>query len=176
MDNTCISNEFLRISGIVKESIVDGPGFRYVIFTQGCPHNCKNCHNPETHDCAGGKIININELIADIRKNPLLKGITLSGGEPFLQCKTLSNFINKMQDVSNLDFIVYTGFTFEYLVSNSNENNNYIDLLNSADVLIDGKFEENLMDSSLLFRGSSNQRSINLKESLNSNEVILHNF
>ena len=75
----------LRIAGTIGESIVDGPGIRYVIFTQGCPHHCPGCHNPDTHDFAGGQLIDSDKLVEDIEKNPLLSGVTFSGGEPFCQ-------------------------------------------------------------------------------------------
>ena len=92
------NEDILKIAGIVEESIVDGPGIRFVIFTQGCPHNCKGCHNPQTHDFNGGKDIKIDEITEMIKSNPLLKGITLSGGEPFMQAKQLSILIDKIKD------------------------------------------------------------------------------
>ena len=75
----------LRIAGTIGESIVDGPGIRYVVFTQGCPHGCPGCHNPQTHDPAGGFWAETDEILSVLAENPLLDGITLSGGEPFLQ-------------------------------------------------------------------------------------------
>ena len=84
-----IDENEIKIAGVVKESTVDGPGFRYTVFTQGCPHNCYGCHNPGTHDFNGGKYVKISKLAEDINKNPLLKGVTISGGEPFMQAKKL---------------------------------------------------------------------------------------
>lgn len=75
----------IRISGIVEESIVDGPGLRYVLFTQGCPHHCKGCHNPTTHPFDGGRMVSPDWVFADVRKNPIVRGVTFSGGEPFVQ-------------------------------------------------------------------------------------------
>ena len=79
----------LRLSGVISESIVDGPGFRYVVFTQGCPHGCPGCHNPQTHDFNGGTLIDPLTLLPEIDENPLLAGVTFSGGEPFCQPEAL---------------------------------------------------------------------------------------
>ncbi len=168
-------NDKLKIAGIVEESIVDGPGIRFVIFTQGCPHNCKGCHNPQTHDFNGGKIVSINELISKIEENPLLKGITLSGGEPFMQAKALANLIKKVSN-KNLDIITYSGFTYEQLLEASNEENSFLELLKQTDVLIDGKFEIENKKEGLKYRGSSNQRAIDVKNSLKNNKIIEYEF
>lgn len=165
----------IRLSGIVKESIVDGPGIRYVLFTQGCPHKCIGCHNPQTHDLNCGNLTSIDEIANDISKNPLLKGITISGGEPFMQANQISKLISKL-DNTKLDVIVYTGYKFEYLLNNSNEYNGFSSLLNNCNVLIDGKFDINLKSDILPYRGSTNQRSINCKESLVTNNTVIHNF
>lgn len=165
----------IKISGIVKESTVDGPGFRYVVFTQGCPHHCKGCHNPQTHSFDGGSYIDIDTILEDVKKNPLLRGVTISGGEPFMQAKKIAKLLSKI-DRKKLSTIVYTGFLYEDLLNNVNENNGYMDLLKQADLLIDGKFEEDLMDENLLFRGSSNQRVIKCKESVESGNLQLHEF
>ena len=166
----------IRISGVVRESIVDGPGIRYVLFTQGCPHHCKNCHNPETHDFNGGKLIDIDIIIEDILKNPLLQGITISGGDPFIQAKEVNLFLKKLNEKINLNVIIFTGFEYEYLIKYSTKENGYLNLLSSADILIDGKYEETLKDPNLLFRGSSNQRVIDLNKSINSNNLVLYKF
>lgn len=168
------TDNMLRVAGFVKESTVDGPGFRYTIFTQGCPHNCKGCHNPETHSFDGGKLVNIENIAKDIAKNPLLKGVTISGGDPFMQARVVSKLLDKLD--KKLTVMVYTGFEYEYLVKNANENNGYLELLKRTDVLIDGKFEEKLKTFSLPFRGSSNQRAINAKESLEKGIICLHDF
>lgn len=169
------NEDILKIAGIVEESIVDGPGIRFVIFTQGCPHNCKGCHNPQTHDFNGGKYIKIDEITEMIKSNPLLKGITLSGGEPFMQAKQLSILIDKIKD-SNLDIITYTGFKYEELINNSNDENSFMELLIRTDILIDGKFEEDKKDDSLMFRGSSNQRAIDVKLSIQDGKIVEYEF
>ena len=116
----------IKISGIVKESTVDGPGFRYVVFTQGCPHNCKGCHNPQTHSFDGGSYIDIDTILEDVKKNPLLRGVTISGGEPYMQAKKIAKLLSKI-DRKKLSTIVYTGFLYEDLLNNANENNGYTD-------------------------------------------------
>lgn len=172
MDN--LEKNTLRIAGVVKESTVDGPGFRYVVFTQGCPHKCEGCHNPETHDNKGGTLVNIQEIANDIKKNPLLAGVTISGGDPFVQAGQVAKLLDLLD--KKLSVIVYTGFTYEYLLKNADENNKYMDLLEKVDILIDGKFVKELMNENLIFRGSSNQRAIAVKESLEQNKIVIHEF
>lgn len=170
-----VDDDKIRIAGVIKESTVDGPGFRYVIFTQGCPHHCEGCHNPETHDMNGGKLESITTLAEDITKNPLLKGITLSGGEPFMQAKKLAKLVSLI-DLKRYSVMTYTGFKYEYLISNANDDNGYLELLKLTDVLIDGKFMKDLKSSSAKFRGSTNQMAIDVKSSLKENRIILHEF
>lgn len=170
-----VDDDKIRIAGVVKESTVDGPGFRYVIFTQGCPHHCEGCHNPETHDMNGGKLESITTLVEDIKKNPLLKGITLSGGEPFMQAKKLVKLLSLL-DLNRYTVMAYTGFKYEYLLENANEDNGFLELLKLTDVLIDGKFELALKSEKAKFRGSTNQRAIDVKRSLKENRIIEHEF
>ena len=155
------------------DSIVDGPGLRMVIWTQGCIHNCYKCHNPQTHKLDGGIIVDTEYIIDEIKKLKLHRGITLSGGEPFLQPKALS-LIAKSANLLNLDVWCYTGFKFEDLINKENHLYTYNKiLLKYIDVLIDGKFIYEKKDVSLKFRGSSNQRIIDVKKSLEKKEVIL---
>ncbi|WP_195985492.1 anaerobic ribonucleoside-triphosphate reductase activating protein [Clostridium sp. D33t1_170424_F3] len=160
----------LKISGIEPESIVDGKGIRYVIFTQGCPHHCPGCHNPQTHDFAGGREADTDALLAEIRENPLLKGVTFSGGEPFCQPGPLALLAEQVHALGK-DVTVYTGFTYEQLQSRHDAG---IDaLLAQADVLIDGRFEEAQKDLTLLFRGSRNQRVIDMNRTRAQGCVVL---
>lgn len=170
-----VDDDKIRIAGVVKESTVDGPGFRYVIFTQGCPHHCEGCHNPETHDMNGGKLESITTLVDDIKKNPLLKGITLSGGEPFMQAKKLVKLLSLL-DLNRYTVMTYTGFKYEYLLEKADENNGFLELLKLTDVLIDGKFELAFKSEKAKFRGSTNQRAIDVKNSLKENRIIEHEF
>ena len=104
----------LRIAGTANDSIVDGPGIRFTIFTQGCPHHCEGCHNPQTHDFSGGKLADTDELLDRIRSNPLLDGVTFSGGEPFCQAEALAELGSRIRSLG-LNIVTYTGYTFEEL-------------------------------------------------------------
>lgn len=163
----------IRISGLVNDSIVDGPGLRYTVFTQGCLFNCKGCHNPQTHDLNGGRLIKINEIINEIKKNPLLSGVTISGGEPFLQVPEILALVQEIKKL-NLDVIIYTGYTFEELNAMNDDKIN--EIISLADYLIDGRFNLSLRSLELVFRGSSNQRIIDLKKTLKNNKVIETDF
>ncbi len=165
----------LRIAGLVEESIVDGPGIRFVIFTQGCPHGCMGCHNPQTHDFNGGKNESIDNIVSMIDADPLLKGVTLSGGEPFMQAKKLVKLLNKINN-KELNVITYTGFTYEELIEKADEANGFLELLKASDILIDGKFELDKKQEGLKFRGSSNQRSIDIKKTMEIGKVVEYEF
>ena len=104
----------LRIAGLVNDSIVDGPGIRYTIFVQGCPHHCPGCHNPDTHSFSGGSITDTGELLEKIKQNPLLDGVTFSGGEPFCQAAVLAELGKQIKQLG-LNIVTYTGYTFEEL-------------------------------------------------------------
>lgn len=164
-----------RYAGKTSESIVDGPGIRYTLYVQGCPHKCEGCHNPQTHDFNGGSLKDTDDIYNEIMENPLLDGVTFSGGEPFCQAEQLADLGEKLKK-SGLNIVVYTGFTFEYLTSHSNDENGYMKLLNVADYLIDGKFVLSLKSYEARFRGSTNQRIIDVKKSLESKEVIIANI
>ena len=160
----------LRISGCVNDSIVDGPGLRFTLFTQGCPHNCPGCHNPQTHDFKGGYNASIKKIFAQIKANPLLSGVTFSGGEPFVQAKTLVP-LAKMIKEAGLELACYTGFVFEQLASDQVKGAR--ELLNYIDLLIDGKFVLSQRSLDLAFKGSKNQRTINVPQSLKEGKVVL---
>lgn len=159
----------IRIAGFVNDSITDGAGLRFALFTQGCPHNCKGCHNPQTHDVNGGYEIELSEILKQIDENPLLSGVTLSGGEPILQADKLVAFAEEIKK-RGLNLALYTGFTFEQLQAKNSVAINQ--LLSYVDVLIDGKFELDKRSLDLKFKGSSNQRIIDLQKSLKENKVI----
>ena len=162
----------LRICGVEPESIVDGKGFRYVVFTQGCPHNCPGCHNPQSHDFKAGRLVNIEELFQEICENPLLKGVTFSGGEPFCQPKPLIE-LAKMVHAKKLDITTFTGYTYEDLLEKHDPD--IAALLAETDVLIDGPFLEAEKDLTLIFRGSRNQRVIDLNETRRLGHLVLEN-
>lgn len=164
----------LRVAGVVKESIVDGPGIRYTIFTQGCNHKCRGCHNVHTWDKDGGYEVDVEELYKDVAKNPMLRGVTISGGEPFDQAYEVSylivDYIKKNKP--NMDVIVYTGYLFEDLLLKSYEDIPTRRLLCSADYIIDGEYVESERSLSLSFRGSKNQRIIDVNKSIESGEIV----
>lgn len=160
----------LRISGLVNDSIVDGPGLRFTIFTQGCLHNCPGCHNPQTHSLKGGKKISIEKLYKNIKENNLLSGITFSGGEPFLQAKILLPLAKKLK-ADKFELAAYTGFLFEDILNGKVAGGK--EFLSQLDILIDGKFVQNLKSLDLAYKGSSNQRTIDVKKSLENGKVVL---
>ena len=151
----------MRIAGIVNDSIVDGPGLRLAIFAQGCPHHCPGCHNPESHDFAGGSGMDTEKIIACMDANPLLDGITLTGGEPFEQpdaCRILADAAH----ARGLNVWAYSGYTFEQLCAVPEKRR----LLEACDVLVDGPFLLAERSLDLRFRGSKNQRVLKVAELL----------
>lgn len=163
----------MKLAGIVRESIVDGPGIRFVIFAQGCPHECPGCHNPDTHDFESGFEADAENLLAEIKKNPLLSGITFSGGEPFCQAKELADLAGKIK-LMGLNIMAYSGYTFEELLNGSNDYNCWKMLLEATDILVDGKFEEENKNLMLRFRGSSNQRILDVAASIKNRKAVLY--
>lgn len=157
------NNIKLRIAGVVRESIVDGPGIRFVIFAQGCPHHCEGCHNESTHDFKGGYDCDLSRILAEVDKNPLLSGVTFSGGEPFSQAQ---GFYELGVEIKNrgLDILAYSGYTFEELTKLA-EQDKYIEkLLDVIDSLVDGPFILEERDLTLEFRGSRNQRFLKMAD------------
>lgn len=163
---------YIRIAGIINESIVDGPGIRMVVFAQGCRHNCPGCHNPETHSFDGGTLISVDSIIEQAKRNPLLDGITFSGGEPFEQAEAFAVLAREAKKI-NLDIMTYTGYTYEYIMANSAGHRGWAELLNETDILVDGRYEEEKRNLLLKFRGSENQRIIDVKRSKAGNRIIV---
>lgn len=159
----------IQIADITNDSIVDGEGIRLTVFTQGCQHRCPGCHNPATHDTDGGREADTAEIISAAAQNPLLDGITLSGGEPFLQPAACAKIAAEAH-AAGLNVWVYTGFTFEEILDSGN--GEMLKLLNLADVLVDGRFVMELRSLNLKFRGSSNQRILDVKKSIESEAAI----
>lgn len=155
----------LRLAGVIRESIVDGPGWRFVVFSQGCKHNCEGCHNPETHDMNGGYESSVERIIEAVKQDKLLKGVTLSGGDPFEQAEKFSVLAREVHDLG-LDVVTYTGYTFEQLYKGMAKNEGWRHLLEQTDILIDGKFELAKKSLNCKFRGSTNQRVLDAKKSL----------
>ena len=160
----------ISLSGVTGDSIVDGPGLRLTIFTQGCLHNCPGCHNPQTHDPNGGSWADTEDILAAAAENPLLDGITLSGGDPFLQpvpCLALAEGAHKL----GLNVWTYTGYTWGALWEENDAEK--LALLKESDVLVDGPFLLAERSLELQFCGSRNQRLIDVKKSLAAGEVVL---
>lgn len=161
----------IRMSGVVEESIVDGPGIRYTVFVQGCPHHCEGCHNPQTHDFDSGYEDDTDNIYSKIMENPLLDGVTFSGGEPFCQAKPLAELGAKIK-AAGLGVMSYSGYTIEQLLKGANEENGWLELLNTIDYLVDGKFVLALKSYECHFRGSTNQRIIDVAKTLKENHVV----
>ena len=160
----------MKIYGLVQDSIVDGPGFRFVCFTQGCPHHCPDCHNPDSHDPCGGREITTDEVIAQMLSNPLTDGLTLSGGEPFLQaedCLTLA----RAAHAHGLNVWAYSGWTFEALADHGTTAQQA--LLREIDVLVDGLYLQEERSLTLNWRGSKNQRVIDVQATLATHDIVL---
>ena len=150
---------------IQTDSIVDGEGIRTVIWTQGCSHNCKGCHNPETHSFEGGFLVDIEDLEKQILNVKNQDGITLSGGDPMFQPEASAQ-IAKFCKENGLNVWCYTGFTFEELLKTSEKNSKLRELLENIDVLVDGKFVLEERSLNLYFKGSKNQRTLDMPKSL----------
>ena len=164
----------LRLAGIVLESIVDGPGIRFAVFCQGCPHHCEECHNPETHDFDGGTVCSIEKLLAEIDKDPLLAGVTFSGGEPFCQPEAFASLARKVKE-RNLSVVSFSGYTLEQLQELSVRKPAVGELLALTDILIDGPYQKEKRDLTLAFRGSSNQRVIDMNKTRAGGQVVIWN-
>ncbi len=161
----------IRIAGIVNDSIVDGPGFRLAVFTQGCPHDCPGCHNPETHAFDGGRLESTDRIVKTMTENPLLDGITLTGGDPFCQpeaCAVLAREAKRL----GLNVWAYSGWTYEQLLKKAETEPQIAGLLSAVDVLVDGPFLLSQRTLEMRFRGSKNQRLIDVPASLAVGHVV----
>ena len=162
----------IRLFGLVTDSIVDGPGFRVSIFTQGCPHHCEGCHNPGSHDPAAGKEWTLDEVEKKFTGNPLLDGITLTGGEPFQQPAACAELARRAHQ-KGLNVWSYSGYTYEKLRELAQRDEGVNALLSEIDVLVDGPFRLNERSLELLYCGSKNQRLIDMKKTRKTGEVVL---
>lgn len=165
----------IRIAGTARESVVDGPGLRFVVFAQGCRHCCTGCHNPDTWDPLGGVPVNVEDLLQQIKNEKLIKGVTFSGGEPFLQAGPLAR-LGRQVKALGLDIITYTGYTWEKLQSLLPEDQDVKELLLVSDYIVDGPFIMAERDFELPFRGSRNQRIIDVKNSIADGKVVESGF
>lgn len=179
------NQKVFRLAGIEKDSVVDGEGWRYVIFFQGCSHNCKGCHNTQTHSFSGGRETTEEEILADLQEcnKEHFMEITLSGGDPFFQAKDIIHLCKKLKEL-NYNIWAYTGFVFEDFLNHKNGQNtnkhvtpDMVELLQYIDVLVDGPYMEQYrsIGGDYPYRGSSNQRLIDVASSLKENKTIIYN-
>lgn len=158
----------LNLSGILPDSIVDGPGIRTTVFCQGCPHHCPGCHNPETWAFGTGTEMDEETIFQIVRSNPLCRGVTFSGGEPFAQAAGFTKLAQLLKH-EGYEVAAYTGYTFEDLLSGSSEQSA---LLSQLDILIDGPFLLTQKSLEVPFRGSKNQRILDVPKSLQAGKAI----
>ena len=158
----------LKLSNFVTDSIVDGPGIRATVFCQGCPHHCEGCHNPQTWPFTGGTEVAVEDIFQKIRQNPLCRGVTFSGGEPFAQAEGYAK-LGRLLKEAGYEVAAYTGYTFEQLLSGTKEQKG---LLETLDILIDGPFVLTERSLELSFRGSRNQRILDVPQSLAEGQAV----
>lgn len=158
----------INLAGLVGDSIVDGPGIRMTVFCQGCPHHCEGCHNPETWSFEGGVPMEEEKVFQMIRSNPLAKGVTFSGGEPFAQAGGFAKLAGMLKE-NGYEVASYSGYTFEELYHGTEEQK---ELLNKIDILVDGRYEEANRSLTLAYRGSTNQRIVDVKASLSEGAAV----
>lgn len=161
----------VKVAGIIPECVVNGPGgISFTIFAQGCSHNCKGCHNPETHDFNGGSIYTLAQIIEEISKYPLSNVITFTGGDPFFQPSSFGHLARYLKR-QGYWLVGYTGFCFEDLFTSQDKDR--VEFLKELDLLIDGPFIREKKKFGLRFRGSTNQRIIYVKESIKSQKPVI---
>lgn len=158
----------ISILDIVEDTTVDGPGFRTTVYCAGCPNHCPGCHNPQSWDIANGHEVDVEEILDVILADPFAD-VTFSGGDPMFQPVGFTALAKGVKERSGKNIWCYTGYIFEELVKNEEQRA----LLEQLDVLVDGRFVEALKDESLRFRGSSNQRVIDVPASLASGKAVL---
>ena len=158
----------LNLSGIISDSIVDGPGIRTTSCSQGCPHHCPGCHNPETWAFGCGTDVPVEALVEEVQRNPLCRGVTFSGGAPFCQAEGFARLAKLLKE-KGYEVASYSGFTFEELLKGTDAQK---DLLASIDILIDGRFLQARKSLEIAFRGSTNQRILDVKKSLAAGKAI----
>ena len=159
----------IRVAGIISDSIVDGPGLRLTIFCQGCLRGCADCHNLKSWPLNGGHEVTVEELLLKIDNNPLLTGVTFSGGEPLLRAAALLPLAEGIR-ARGLDLAIYTGYTIEEILADGDEK--AIALLGHASVLVDGPFVFSQKSLALHFRGSKNQRILDAAKSLSERRAV----
>lgn len=164
----------IRLAGIEKESVVESPGYSYTIFTQGCHFHCKGCHSPHTWDTSKGTLVSAESIIEDLKNYPFTDNFVLCGGEAFLQANELTGLCRMVKQQFGYKVNAYTGFTIDEILNGSVRFG--INLLFSIDYLVDGKFEFDKRDITLMYRGSTNQRIIDVQRTLKEGKVFVVDF
>lgn len=171
-----MDNKYLQVAGFLDNSLANGAGLRSVLFVSGCKHNCEGCQNIEMQSFCYGDKVSLKDISKRIESNmPLIRGVTFSGGEPLEHTKELSILAKEIKELG-LNIWCYTGYTFEYIKEEVNKNVQLKELMSLIDVLVDGKYDELKKDGSLKYRGSSNQRIIDVKKSLNKDKIVTLNL
>ena len=165
-------SKLIRLAGIAENSLVNGKGLRKVFFSQWCSHHCEGCFNQHTWEFAGGRMFDMDELVQKVKDEPFLDGVTFSGGDPFQQADKFAYLAKKLHE-ANINIWAYTGYTFEELMKLAQTNPHIKQMINNVDVIVDGRFMKDKMSENLKYCGSSNQRVIDVKSSLNENKIIL---
>ena len=161
----------MKIASTTSGSIVDGPGMRFTVFVQGCRHHCPGCHNPQTHPFDGGREVSVEELHAMFSSDPLITGLTLSGGDPMEQAEECAQLAARAKSGGH-NVWTYTGYTYEQVLEMAERDAAVRRLLTVTNYLVDGRFEEELRDLSLKYRGSSNQRILDVTCYPNSKNAV----
>lgn len=159
----------LSILDIIEDTMVDGPGLRTAIYAAGCPNACPGCHNPESWDIRRGREMSTDEILEKVLTDPFAD-VTFSGGDPMFQPEGFTELAQAIKQRSGKNIWCYTGYTYERLLRNPRQ----AQLLSYIDVLVDGRYRQELRDEGLRFRGSSNQRLIDVQASLHRNEVVMY--
>ena len=169
------NSDYIRLAAdLQSDSIVDGPGLRAVLWTQGCSHHCKGCQNEQTWSYEDGALVPLSEVYKAIDELEYQTGFTFSGGDPMYQIEACNKIADYVKE-KGYNIWCYTGFTYEEILKLAKKNKTYMDFLEKLDVLVDGRFILEQRNLNLLFRGSSNQRLIDMKKTLASGEVVLFN-
>lgn len=161
----------IRLYGTAPDSIVDGPGLRFAVFVQGCTHGCPGCHNPQSQPAQGGTVRELDDLVAEIQANKLAQGITISGGEPFQQAAACAELARRCRALG-LNVWTYSGYTYEQLTAGVPDEA-ALELLDATDVLVDGPFVQSRRSYALPWRGSSNQRLIDVPATQTHGRIVL---
>lgn len=161
----------LAILDIVEDTVVDGPGFRTTVYASGCPHHCPGCHNPQSWDKTAGHIVSVEVVAHKLLDHPFAN-VTFSGGDPLMQVEAFTRLARKIKSESRKTIWCYTGYRYEEIAGSSRLSV----ILPYIDVLVDGRFERDLKDTALLFRGSTNQRLIDVNKSISAGSVCLFEY